>query len=707
MKYTHYLYIASLAFLFACSSEEQVTTIPDINIEPDNGEIMLSAGIGSQKAATRAGAEDHHASHQNFTNGTKLALRISGTWTGHDPSEIVLTTTGTIGSETGADNKHNAVTCNPIRYWEDYGSSDAANIETGRAAGLTIYGAAVNGQTSVLSGLLTSSNLDGTLSKWTNLSWTLDANQSSGWSTKDLLITNNIKAGTGDGTYRFADRASGKLLEFTHALSKITVNLLAGDGFDGSFGSATPEVKLTSNEGNSTTNTEWAYTTGTVNITNGTVSSQGTPAVITMDQATTATTGYTVTKEALVMPGSQFANDNDIIVRIKVADNIYYIKAKNIREAMATAGDTDYWTKAGKNYVINVQVNQTGVKVTATVTNWTDVSAEVVEPVININTDFGTPSETSLGKDAFSFYRSTSLNTGYSTKSGSYYPAESVISKVSEEWTMTPQLYWPSHNTHYQFRGVWPQTVITDVTTSPRVKDGTGSSNGYQVIEVQNVAYSANTFPSDLQIGRPEISESAKCSNNEPGHTQTLLYNGGICASEGTITLNFRYIMSQVEVNLTTTDTPNDQVRLDGAKVELVNVYSSGDVKLGDRGVIPTGTTTTPYTLNTVDGDGNDNKRLSAIVPQILTYTTAQADGNVKFRITIYNDAGDPTNIDVYEADIKPILNSGKTAEVAPNGKWESGVHYVYNLKISKTEVKVTATLADWTTVNATQDIWF
>ena len=700
MKYTHYLYIASLAFLIACSSEEQVTTIPDINIEPDNGEIMLSAGIGSQKTATRAGAEDNHARHQNFTNGTKLALRISGTWTGHSPStNIVLTTTGTIGSATGTGNLHNAVTCDPIRYWEDYGSSDAANAATGRTEGLTIYGAAINGKTTAP-----------TVSDYTALSWTLPTDQTSTNNTpadKDLLITNNVKSGTGDGTYRFADRASGKLLEFTHALSKITVNLLAGDGFGGSFGTATPEVKLTSNEGNATTNAEWAYTTGTVNITDGTVSSQGTPAVIYMYQTATPTTSYTVTKEALVMPGSQFSSDDAIIVRIKVADNIYYIKAKNIRTAMATAGDTDYKTKAGKNYVINVQVNQTGVKVTATVTNWTDVSAEVVEPVININTDFGTPSETSLGKDAFSFYRSTSLNTGYSTKSGSYYPAESVISKVSEEWTMTPQLYWPSHNTHYQFRGVWPQTVITDVTTSPRVKDGTGSSNGYQVIEVQNVAYSANTFPSDLQIGRPEISESAKCSNNEPGHTQTLLYNGGICASEGTITLNFRYIMSQVEVNLTTTDTPNDQVRLDGAKVELVNVYSSGDVKLGDRGVIPTGTTTTPYTLNTVDGDGNDNKRLSAIVPQILTYTTAQADGNVKFRITIYNDAGDPTNIDVYEADIKPILNSGKTAELAPNGKWESGVHYVYNLKISKTEVKVTATLANWTTVNATQDIWF
>ena len=696
MKYTHYLYIVSLVFLIACSSEEQVTTNADINKEPDNGEILLSAGIGSQKAATRTFTDDHQA----FTQNTQLALQISGTWTGHSPVSVVQTTTATVGTETSSGSKISSLTCNPIRYWEDYGSSDAANATTGRTEGLTIYGAAINGKTAL-------SIAD---NQWTAYPWTLPIDQSLANNTpadKDLLITNNVKSGTGDGTYKFADRASGKLLEFTHALSKITVNLLAGDGFGGSFGSATPEVRLTSNEGNSTTNTEWAYTTGTVNITNGTVSSQGNASVITMWQAASATTGYTVTKEALVMPGSQFSSDDAIIVRIKVADNIYYIKAENIRAAMATAGDTDYRTKAGKNYVINVQVNQTGIKVTATVTNWTDVTAEVVEPVININTDFGTPSGTGLGKDAFSFYRSTSLNTGYSTKSGSYYPAESVISKVSEEWTMTPQLYWPSHNTHYQFRGVWPQTVITDVTTSPRVKDGTGSSNGYQVIEVQNVAYSANTFPSDLQIGRPEISESAKCSNNEPGHTQTLLYNGGICASEGTITLNFRYIMSQVEVNLTTTDTPNDQVRLDGAKVELVNVYSSGDVKLGDRGVIPTGTTTTPYTLNTVAGDGNENKRLSAIVPQTLTYTTAQADGNVKFRITIYNDAGDLTNIDVYEADIKPILNSGKTAEVAPNGKWESGVHYVYNLKISKTEVKVTATLANWTTVNASQDIWF
>ena len=185
-------------------------------------------------------------------------------------------------------------------------------------------------------------------------------------------------------------------------------------------------------------------------------------------------------------------------------------------------------------------------------------------------------------------------------------------------------------------------------------------------------------------------------------HTKKNLYSEGICAREGNINLTFNYMMSQVEVNLTTT-TGDDQVRLTDAVVEIINVNKTGDVKLGDRGVIPTGSTTS-YTLDPVTGDGNVNKRLSAVVPQPLTFTTALAPGNVQFRITITNE---DTSQDIYYADIYPILESGESTRVAPNGKWESGVHYVYNLKLSKTEIKVTASLANWTTVTASQDIWF
>ena len=715
MKHIHYLYIASLAFLIACSSEERIQTT-----DHTNGPIELSAGIveNSSNATTRTGAEDNHANHQTFTSGTKLALQISGTWTGHSPStDIVQNTTATVGAETPSGSKHNALTCDPVCYWDEYGTADPANTgdETkGRNIGLTIYGAAINGKTTA----------PPEVSDFSALSWILPANQTTNNNTpadKDLLISNNVKVGTDDGTYKFDSHTSGKLLEFKHALSKITVVLTAGAGFTGGNFATAPEVKLTSNDA-STSNPEWACTKGNVNITSGGVtltgtSSSGDPAVITMWQA--SSTGHVVTKEALVMPGSQFTGDDAIIARINADGNIYYVTAEKIRTAInsSTHGtDGAYSTEAGKNYIINITVNKTSIDVTATVANWTDVSAEEVAPVINISGSYGTPG-VALGDETFSLYRSTSLNSGYSTSllDNNFYAQESAITKSEGNWTMSPQLYWPDHKTHYQFRGVWPQTVTTagdGILTRPRVEKITHSTTEYQVIKVKNEKYASGQFPSDFQIARPEIAEGTQCTNTEPGHTKTYLYSGGICATEGTITLNFRYMMSQVEVELTTTDnTLNDAVTLTNAKVELINVHNTGYVKLGDRGVIFTDAvgyyTLDPITDNTVEN--YNNKRLSAIIPQALTYDSNNplAATNVKFRITIYHDGDTNTIDDIYEADINPILQQGSSSLVAPNGAWERGNHYKYKLMLSKTKVQVTATLANWTTVNATQDIWF
>lgn len=729
MKYIHYLYIGAFTFLIACSSEES-TLYTDTKNDVDSGIVELSAGIaeGSQRAATRDEDASRHNTHALLTTNTQLALYVSGTWTGHDPSSIIKKTTATAGAENSVGSKHNAVTCSPVIYWEDYGTSDLANESTGRAEGLTIYGAAVDNKS------LSDAGLNGLLddnADWAALSWTLPADQTTSGNKpadKDLLISNNVQGITDtpyDGRYRFANRNEGKLLEFKHALSKITVNLKAGDGFTGGNFANAPEVKLTSNAGTPTTS--WAKTTGTVNITDGTVSPTDATAVITMWQAATPTSGYNVTKEALVMPHSVFGGNTGtypIILRINADNNIYYVTSEMIRKAINGTTYTNsegFETEARKNYIINVKVNQTdvSVKVTATVANWINVSATQVAPVINVSGDLG---GTASGWDAdntFSFYRSsTSLNSGYSsgvsTVNG-FYPEESVLSYThsSTSWSMSPSLYWPNHNTHYQFRAVWPQTVTTSgdgVLSSPRVEDGSGTTAGYQVIKVENVAYSAGSFPSDLMIARPEIDPSTYCSNTETSHTPTLLYSGGICATEGTINLNFGYMMSQVEVNLSTsisTD-PDYSARVDltNAKVEIVNVYKTGDVKIGDRGVIPTGSTDS-YTQDPVAGDGNQNKRWSAIVPQTLTYDSPLAAGNVKFRITIYKD-GDTTKIDdIYYADIEPILNSAGTAKVAPNGKWESGVHYVYNLRLTKTNVQVTASLTNWSTVNADHTVWF
>ena len=721
MKYKHYLYIVALAFLIACSSEERITT--DSNEDP-SGPIELSAGIveGSTKATTRSGAEDNHANHQALTSDTKLALRVSGTWTGHgeSPYAVVKTTTATVGAETSSGSKHNSLTYSPLLYWDDYGSADPANATTGRTEGLTIYGAAINGKTIAPS-----------VSDWTALSWTLPANQTASESTpadKDLLISNNIKAGTGDGTYKFDSRASGKLLEFTHALSKITVNLNANNGFtDGVFASD-PEVKLTSNNA-STSYAEWAYTTGTINITTGAVSSQANPAVITMWQAVSAPDGYDITKEALIIPGSQFSADDAIIARINADGNIYYVTAEKIRTAISAshASEGAYSTEAGKNYIINVTVNKTDIVVTATVANWTNISADEVAPVINVSGDLGGSAVISADK-TFSFYRSSFslINLGYSNdeslKENNYYKEESVLGYThsTTTWTMSPVLYWPNHNTHYHFRAVWPQTVTTTTgdEDKPRVvrEAPVGQTSEYQLIKVHNEAYTPDHFPSDLMIARPDVPNGYQnCGNNEVGHQKVNLYTNGICAREGTINLKFKYMMAQVEVILTTTDTDYDKVKLDGAIVELVNVHKTGSVKLGDMEIITTGVksaTPVPATDTfgdyTLDYNSTSTHYHSAIVPQPLTFSTPLADGNLIFRIKIMNAAGDAVD-DIYYADIKPISVkvTGSSDAAAPVTNWESGKHYVYTLHLSKTEIKVTASLANWTEVTASQTVWF
>lgn len=688
----------------------------DSNEKP-SGPIELSAGIveGSSKATTRTAP-----TYQALTPNTKLALQVSGTWVNHSPNSVVQTTTATIGDVSGTDNAVNFTAAETL-YWDDYGTADANNT-TGRTTGLTIYGAAINGKTTTadagVNDLLVA-NAD-----WTALSWTLPTDQRSLGSQpadKDLLISNNVKASPGEGTYKFDERNNGKLLEFTHALSKITVVLTAGAGFVGDVFDATTqeEVILTSNDA-TTNNDEWPLITGNVNISNGIVditsSGCGTRSTIIMHEV--SNTNSVVTKDALVMPGSDFSADNAIIARINADGNIYYVTAQNIRAAMITENSsTNYKTEAGKNYIINVTVDKTGISdVTATVTAWSDVVAAAVAPKINVTANWGSenaPLGTLLDGD-YSFYRSkyvddTSIRNGYGTISGElegehYYAGESTMTKSSSTWTMSPTLYWPDHNTHYQFRCVWPNTVITTgngtggdgILDNPRVIDGSGGLSGYQVIKVKNVAYSSGTFPSDLMIARPEIQDAygnldntITCNNSD--HNSVSLYDAGICATEGNIKLSFRYMMSQVEVNLSTTGNSDpNYVNLSNATVELISVYNYGYVKLGDRRVDFTGFSRGDYTLNTVAGGDNENKRWSAIVPQTFSST--------KFKITIYKNGVPAQGVDdIYYADISDFTTDG----------WTAGNHYVYNLTVTKTDVQVSATLTNWSTVNASHSIWF
>ena len=726
----HYIIItAILALLTACASKEDVVS-PTYTVGENDNVITLRAGIreGGSGVETRA-ADPNHELHLAFKQGTLATLRIDGTWNEHS---VTKPTTATIGAVT-AGSKHNAVTMSPMLYWDDYGTADPANTD-GRSEGLTIYGVAVDGVTTAGNFALpseTNNNLT-TISDWKALPWTLPANQTSGWANYDLLTSNNIKAGEGyDGTLKFDEvqmknNSASDLLVFTHAMSKITVNLKAGEGFPSTgvgntsikFASS-PTVTLTSNTGDATTNTEWPNTTGNVNVTTKVVGGQSGANKINMHINSTADATYTAIYDALVMPGSCFGTtDDDIIARIDADGNVYYVTAKKIRAKMQELNaSTDYKTEAGKNYIINVTVNKTSIKVTATIIDWVDVQSEEVSPVINVGADWGTTDSGSNNSfNRFSFYRSTSklvdYSKDYSGNKNSYFAPEGVAYKPTTSTDQWPfklgddivKLYWPNHNTHYHFRGVWPTTSVetSNTETAPHVSK-VSENDATQKIDIWSVPYNQNSFPSDLLIGMPEFNDNNKmCQNSD--HTHVDQSENGICATEGKITLNFRYVMSQVEVVLSTSpEGSSDHVNINvNTVVEIVNVANEGYVRLGDREVVPSSTTDT-YPLDAVSGDDNKLKRHSAIVPQVLAFTNAGDSTNTRFKITVTN--GDGTT-DVYYADINPIMKADGTGLVAPKGKWESGVHYKYNLKLTKSEIKVSATVTDWTTVNAAEDVW-
>lgn len=700
MKGHYRIIAATMALISACTSEDDIKPIYTVG-EADNV-ITLRAGVSTGESDVQTRATDgNHTNHLALTQGTKAALRIDGTWKDHDPEAVSEPTTATIGLEISSGSKHNDdVSMSPVLYWDDYGTADPANT-TGRSDGLTIYGVAVDGV-----------NTAPTVSSWTSLSWTLDANQTSGWASKDLLTSNNIKDGK-DGTLKFDEVKSGNasdLLVFTHAMSKVTVKLKAGAGFVDSKFVSTPTVTLLG-----------FYTEGKVNVEGKTTTATTTTSHDISTHLDEGGQGNTTANfSALVFPGNSFVNTTKI-AKIEADGNVYYVTAENINAA--NTADQDVF-ESGKNYIINVIVNKTEIKVSATVTNWVDVESEEVSPVINVAASWGSSGTGSSDSfDSFSFYRSTSLANGYSNdlagNTGDYFISEAIAKKPANESEGTlwkfynsiandateVHLYWPNHNTHYQFRGVWPNTsvVAEDTQTAPHVSK-VSESDATQKIDISNAAYSTSqNYPSNLMIGRPEV--SGNCTNTEPGHTLTDLFSGGICATEGKVNLNFRYVMSQVEVVLSTSaDDSPDRVNIgSNTIVEILNIATNGYVKLGDRVVVPLDDATNSYTLDKVSGDGNELKRHSAIVPQTLAYSSAGASTNARFKITVTNE---DSTTDVYYADIQPINKTGSSELVAPNGKWESGVHYVYNLKLTKTEIKVSATITDWTRVDASDDVW-
>ncbi len=639
MRLRHYLYIVSLAALAACNSEELNTS------DTADGEIRLSAAtIGGNTAVTTRTTT--LGEPKAFTEGTAIALQVSGMWTGHTPSETVtLTTTATAAAPTTTTND---LTLSPALFWDDFGTADPNNKDTGREAGLTIFGVACDGETTAP-----------TVGDWTSLTWDLGDNQTSGISANDLLLSNNV---SGANAYKFDSRTEdGKQLEFKHVLSKITVNILAGEGFDGKFNND-PVVVLTSNEANSTTNAEWAYTSGTFDVTTGKLDESSLIRnAVTMAQVATAATNYTVTKEALVMPGSTFASDAVTIMRINADGNIYYITAEKIRTAISSTHETDsaYETEAGKNYIFKVRVNKTGVEVTATVKDWDTVDSEEETPAISFTADVTSSTNTTTGSslssgDTFRLWKTsafteTALNDAKTT----------LVTYDGNKYTYDPTLYWQSAKDDSFFRALAQKTdsKTLDAVTAFDVNKGT-----------------------DLLWGTTAAHTGKEANGTEHVYAESAIINPRTSA----VPLIFKHAMSNVVVELSTSTDAASEVNLTDATVTMSNLYTNGKIDIASGTVsVPDGSEKSTVT---VSGE-------TIMVPQTIGDTS-------KMTITLK----DGTTYSLLLNTCTCKVNGVDT----PITTWAGGSKYTYKIYLEKEAMKFSVTIAPWVDVtgsgNATLD---
>ena len=361
-------------------------------------------------------------------------------------------------------------------------------------------------------------------------------------------------------------------------------------------------------------------------------------------------------------------------------------------------------------------MNKTDIIVTATVSKWIDVNADEAFPKIVVSANVGNKGDTEQTLSDFRFYRNegvnvplfgssdpvptapTTKNVKYTALADAQNPATGSVADGATKWdfyqtgTSTPtQLYWPSHTMHYFFRGVYPkETTIEDA--------GEGS-----YIAVTNAAYDASAFPSNLMIGAPEVADNTKCDN--PDHEAVDMSKYGICARTGSINLNFRYMMSQVEVDLKTEISSDDKVELNAdTKLEILNPIKQRNIYLGTRstGYEASTVRATDYTMHR-KGDATASLVTfhDAIVPQYLP--KPNEDKPMRFKVTIKNSNG---TYDVYYADVQPIQVSESGGAKKTIENWLGGYHYKYALTLKKTGISATATITDWTPANGSDNVW-
>lgn len=460
---------------------------------------------------------------------------------------------------------------------------------------------------------------------WFNYSSTDNGMTANTWqpgnSANDINKTGAATHGNGRMQFRLSNtqdpRSAGKFdkghLKFNHALSRITIKLVEGNGFN--HGASSSDFIFT-DATNKTINLYKMNYKGTLDLKAGTWGSttaieNDNPVRITPGDKTetVASSVYTGNYQcsAQILPDYVLSNSNeDNVLDFAIDNNIYYIQNKMLWKALndniannGLANETTYTMQQGKNYVFTITVDKKQVEsVTATIVAWSDVEA-ANENINNAHATFSTYLESGTGKTEVSanlhLFRLpenlSSINTSSTTNATTYsgaYTDEATATYANGKWSTN--WVFENNKTAYHFRAL--NNVACYGTSGTTHKANLTSDS--KAFNMSNGATTTN----DYHWGAPFKASGVTYYQYSTSDGFKNLLHEGITSTESTINITQLHMMSQINVIVRTTDqcygasgsetavAASNAIALEDAssnqcEVTLTRLYNHGTVDMG------------------------------------------------------------------------------------------------------------------------------
>ncbi|MCQ2129837.1 MAG: fimbrillin family protein [Bacteroidales bacterium] len=754
----------------ACSKEDVFVD------ETQDGKIPIELSVGgmdSSEPVTRAVITDGTGKTLNaFDVNTKIFMVMKSEYDTGNPDFAGAQTTkynvargDVLISENDNTNNRSVVKFDTKnqRYWDDAHA---------RSSMLSVYAYAQKGQSTWLNCSFngkeykteadadqpyawTTTEIVPTILTWRASHLGSPAQDATSVQAQDLLFSNNLADnGTGKDKrlkFNFSTRKFPQVGEanmiFYHAMSKITIKIIEGEGFKKPEATAS-DFKFTTSGGNIIL--KQFNHTGKFDIKQGEFidipsgGSSDIPSIYLKSNTPSATDSnphYVL--EALAVPSianngaSRIVDDrkslaNDVMVEFSIDYNLYQVTHDDLYEALkdnvnaTKKSDNGNYIplEAGKNYVFTFTVGKTRIKnITAQVVDWEDVDAENVTPsnariTLSVEDRSGSTSTGAVTSD-MDIYRAldeapsiTDTYEGYNwttkyTVDGKAQWKNTTLAYDGTENRWSTDWFWESNKTYYHFRTLSP---TTQVVTADAGGDYTAISSASCSNEAgyDQMAWGAPFF--DVADDYKFTYSTAKgFDGTGSGHQ---IYKA-IGPTKDQIKVLMFHMFSGVHFTIKTTSGTEkvqlyDPTGTKRTKVDLVGYYKDGKVLLGTGLVNTDGTISTegsPYGVDFASAayatEYVDQEYFFSAIPQDLT--------NVILVIT----TPDNNQYKVAMKDVKSssVSNNNIANPYTQSGgkyiidRWYPGFRYTYSFTLKKTGITdLQATIVDWEDVTAGDD---